>query len=441
MSQRPSRLAGAALCNARRAILLLGRRLVAGLAVLALPVVCVADDGEITRSRAELGRLQQQIEAVQRSLDDDQARRDKASTSVARAGRALSEIGRKLRDTRRQQSAVEAELKRFADERTQLDARIRDRHVRLARWLHDYYVGGGEARLVDFLASRDPNQVARDAYYLQRIGAANLSLIDEQRQDVALLGEVEQRIAQRSEELAALSERQQREQRELSNSRARYKRLAAELAKRVKEQKREVSSLRLDEQRLGRLIEGLETLAREQAEAPAVEDLPPAGGTQEPAGIRRGQSSREPVVAMLERQVVRTPDGVPFGQLKGRLDPPLKGAMVGRFGEARASGGAVWKGVFIRAREGAEVRAVAPGEVVFADWLRGFGNLVIIDHGTAYMTVYGNNDILIARLGQKVLGGEAIASVGVDEGSRESGLYFEIRHRGEPVDPLKWVRR
>ena len=256
-----------------------------------------------------------------------------------------------------------------------------------------------------------------------------------------MLGEVEQRIAQRSKELAALSERQQREQRELSNSRARYKRLAAELAKRVKEQKREVSSLRLDEQRLGRLIEGLETLAQEQAEAPAVEDRPPAGGAQEPVAVRGGQSSREPVVAMLERQVVRTPDGVPFGKLKGRLDPPLKGAMVGRFGEARASGGAVWKGVFIRAREGAEVRAVAPGEVVFADWLRGFGNLVIIDHGKAYMTVYGNNDILIARLGQKVLGGEAIASVGIDEGSQESGLYFEIRHRGEPVNPLKWVRR
>ena len=87
------------------------------------------------------------------------------------------------------------------------------------------------------------------------------------------------------------------------------------------------------------------------------------------------------------------------------------------------------------------MRAVAPGEVVFADWLRGFGNLVIIEHGKSYMTVYGNNDILIARLGQAVLGGEAIASVGVDEGSGESGLYFEISHRGEPEDPLKWVRR
>jgi len=162
---------------------------------------------------------------------------------------------------------------------------------------------------------------------------------------------------------------------------------------------------------------------------------------QEPAPARDGQSSREPVVAQLRHQVAQTPQGLPFARLKGRLDAPLKGETIGRFGEARADGGAIWKGVFIRADEGDEVRAVAPGEVVFADWLRGFGNLVIIDHGDGYMTIYGNNDILVAALGQKVLGGQAIASVGVDGGTRESGLYFEIRHRGEPVDPMKWVRR
>ncbi|MCB1915182.1 MAG: peptidoglycan DD-metalloendopeptidase family protein [Rhodocyclaceae bacterium] len=417
--------------------------LVACLSVLSLMVSgsAIADDGEIRRSRTELGRLQQRIDGIQRALERDEKHHDKAASSLARAGRALSEIGRKLRQTRRQQSAVTSELARFQEERAALEVRIEARRVRLARWLHDYYVGGGEARLADFLASRDPNQVARDGYYLQRIGAANLSLIDDQRRDVAMLGDVAQRIGRRSEALAALSEQQRREQRELTKSRARYKKLAAELASRIKTQKREVSSLRLDEQRLGRLIVGLEELAREQASAPTVAPQPPVGAAPEPSRGGDGQSSREPVIAMLDRQVVQTPDNLPFRRLKGRLDPPLTGAMVGRFGEPRANGGAIWKGVFIRAREGAEVRAVAPGEVVFADWLRGFGNLVIIDHGKAYMTVYGNNDILIARLGQKVLGGEAIASVGIDEGSQESGLYFEIRHRGEPVNPLKWVRR
>jgi septal ring factor EnvC (AmiA/AmiB activator) len=96
--------------------------------------------------------------------------------------------------------------------------------------------------------------------------------------------------------------------------------------------------------------------------------------------------------------------------------------------------------VFIRASGGGEVRAVAGGEVVFSDWLRGYGNLIIVDHGDDYLSVYGNNDALLKELGDDVSGGDAIASVGSSGGAPESGLYFEIRHRGQPLDPLLWVR-
>ena len=112
-----------------------------------------------------------------------------------------------------------------------------------------------------------------------------------------------------------------------------------------------------------------------------------------------------------------------------------------RFGEDRASGGGSWKGVFIRSDRGEEARAVADGVVVFADWLRGFGNLVIVDHGDNYLTVYGNNEALFKSTGERVLGGEVIASVGDSGGNPESGLYFEIRHQGRPLDPMQWIRR
>jgi septal ring factor EnvC (AmiA/AmiB activator) len=96
-----------------------------------------------------------------------------------------------------------------------------------------------------------------------------------------------------------------------------------------------------------------------------------------------------------------------------------------------------WKGLYFVARAGDEVRAIAAGRVVFADWLRGFGNLLILDHGSAYMSLYGNNEALYKRVGDEIRGGEAIATVGNSGGNTDSGLYFG--HQGKPLDPLTWV--
>ena len=98
------------------------------------------------------------------------------------------------------------------------------------------------------------------------------------------------------------------------------------------------------------------------------------------------------------------------------------------------------KGVFIRAPEGQPVRAIAGGQVVYADWMRGFGNLIIIDHGGEYLSIYGNNQSLLKRAGDMVRPGEAIASAGNTGGNEESGLYFELRHRGKAFDPASWVK-
>jgi len=148
----------------------------------------------------------------------------------------------------------------------------------------------------------------------------------------------------------------------------------------------------------------------------------------------------EPVVGEVRSSAGATPTGVRFAQLRGQLRFPVRGELVGRFGAPRAEGGTTWKGVFIRAGTGADVRAVAGGEIVYSDWLRGYGNLIIVDHGSDYLTVYGNNDTLLKEVGELVSGGDAIASVGTSGGGGDSGLYFELRHQGRPLDPMQWVR-
>jgi septal ring factor EnvC (AmiA/AmiB activator) len=122
---------------------------------------------------------------------------------------------------------------------------------------------------------------------------------------------------------------------------------------------------------------------------------------------------------------------------------PVSGDVTARFGSPRRVEGAgtvpTWKGLFIRAPLGTEVRAVAPGQIVFADWLRGFGNLMVIDHGDGYLSVYGNNESLLRNVGDSVAVGDSIASVGNTGGNEQTGLYFELRFQGRPFDPLKWI--
>ncbi|HRK56739.1 MAG TPA: peptidoglycan DD-metalloendopeptidase family protein, partial [Burkholderiaceae bacterium] len=134
---------------------------------------------------------------------------------------------------------------------------------------------------------------------------------------------------------------------------------------------------------------------------------------------------------------------VDFARLRGQLAPPVQGKLSARFGQRRALEGAgkapTWKGIFIQAQEGTEVRAVAAGQVLFADWLRGFGNLIILDHGDGFLSVYGNNEKLLRQNGESVQAGQAIASVGNTGAHEQAGLYFEIRANGQAIDPLKWV--
>lgn len=267
------------------------------------------------------------------------------------------------------------------------------------------------------LSGGDPNQVARDAHYLSLLSRAKAGLI----RDLGEILDEKKRLAsqarEKSEELAEIERSQQRERTGLIEQQKKRQTVLARLSDRIKAQRREVDKLKRDEKRLATLIAGLGRIV---------------------AKPRRTPKASGPAL-----RNERTPDASlaagAFAQLKGRLSLPTRGELANRFGTQRQEGGTTWKGVFIRAANGAEVKAIAPGQVVFADWLRGFGNLAIVDHGDGYLSVYGNNESLFKAVGQPVKAGEAIASVGNSGGNPETGLYFELRHLGQPLDPLKWV--
>ncbi|MBC7490433.1 MAG: peptidoglycan DD-metalloendopeptidase family protein [Glaciimonas sp.] len=175
---------------------------------------------------------------------------------------------------------------------------------------------------------------------------------------------------------------------------------------------------------------------------PIDDDQPPTQTVIAPAQAPTPLAPATPIAQNEKASETSSPDtiyGKPFASLRGLLRLPVRGDLMSRFGSKRDDGPAS-RGVFIRAPEGTEVKAVAAGRVVFADWLRGFGNLIIVDHGNEYMTIYGNNQAILKHPGNVVVkAGDVIATAGNSGGNEQSGLYFEIRHQGRAFDPLSWV--
>ena len=151
-------------------------------------------------------------------------------------------------------------------------------------------------------------------------------------------------------------------------------------------------------------------------------------------------ADRQRLQKLIDQIERRTIPGVGrFTARKGSLAWPLRGELVGRFGQPRADGDMAWRGLLLNAPTGTEVAAVHGGRVVFADWLRGFGHMAIIDHGDGYMTLYGQADQLTKRVNDLVETGEVIAHAGQSGGATASGIYFELRHKGQAVDPWQWL--
>jgi len=262
------------------------------------------------------------------------------------------------------------------------------------------------------LSGEDPAEVARKLYYLTRVSRASAQLVASLRGGLADLAEVRREIDARSARLAQVAREQRADRERILAERRERRRVLAKIGDEIRHDRRQIKVLRADEARLSRLVE---EIGRVLAKKPG-------------AGYERVEKVPELGAA-----------SAPFDELRGKLRLPVRGELTGRFGAPRGGTGMTLKGVFIRAAEGQPVRAIAAGQVVFADWMRGFGNLLIVDHGEKYLSVYANNESLLKQVGDPVAAGEPIATVGATGGSEQSGLYFELRHLGKPFDPLTWV--
>jgi septal ring factor EnvC (AmiA/AmiB activator) len=421
-------------------------------------------------AEAERAELQQKLNALKRDITQTEAAKSHAADALAQAETAISQANRALRDLAADQRATQSRLTQLAHEQERLAKIIDTQQKRLSLLLRDQYVASKEDRIKLLLSGDNPNRINRELQYMGYVSQAQAKLIDSLRANMAAIESNKAATQEARDELDEIAREQREQKTQLEKEKARRGALLAQLSGKLAGQRKEVGNIERDEQRLGGLVDKLAKLIEEQRKADAAalekrrreqkerqEELARAKAkkeTENKAKMISGKTPKpnpdaidndEPPQKLVARnELVPEPAvqdvgaGRAFSSLRGQLRLPVKGDLIARFGGSR-SGGPSWKGLFIRAIEGAEVRAVASGQVVFADWLRGFGNLIIIDHGGQYMTVYGNNQAVLKRAGDMVKTGDTIASAGNSGGNEQSGLYFEMRHQGRAIDPSGWI--
>jgi septal ring factor EnvC (AmiA/AmiB activator) len=368
-----------------------------------------------TDAKEELRDLRGRIEALQKRLAGAEESHAEAADALKDSERAISDANRMLRELARRSQDVNRKLSELDREARRTRTTIEAQQTQLARLLYRQYVGGRADPLRILLSGEDPNRIARHLHYLAHVSRARAALIGDIDRQLNGIAQVAREAEREARELAAITTEQRAQRERLESEKRTRARLLAAISRDVRRQRTEIGTLKRNETRLARLVEQLGRI------------------------VARPRSRAAPPRTRNDQGPERSIDARPFERLKGRLALPVRGELGNRFGSPRTDGGPAWKGLFILARAGEEVRAIADGRVVFADWLRGFGNLMIVDHGGAFMSLYGNNEALYKRVGDTVRGGDAIAAVGNSGGNADSGLYFELRHEGKPLDPLSWV--
>jgi len=407
-----------------------------------LALLCGASNAAAV-SKDDLVKLRQHIEALRRDNANAQASRSQAADALRQSERAISDANRRVYQLDREQEAVKQSLVQLRADSDATRLSVARQQQQLAQLLNQQYLNGRGDTAKLLMNGQDPNQLTRNLQYYAYLAQARSALIARLQAGLARLDNLAQAQQQKQAQLDSIRQQRLAQRQQLEVQRQEKRRVIDQLGAQIQSQRKEIATLERNEKHLTQLVEALAKAAakRAAAEKAAAEKAAAARKNRHKAAPKRGQeATRETPRSGAETSLPETAiTGTSFGRLKGRLMLPVDGELVHRFGTPRERGGSLWKGLFFKAHAGQPVHAVAAGRVVFADWLRGFGNLIIVDHGNGYMSLYSNNETLYKQVGDAVRAGETIAAVGNSGGDPDAGLYFELRYQSRAFDPMSWM--
>ncbi|MDH5786414.1 MAG: peptidoglycan DD-metalloendopeptidase family protein [Chromatiales bacterium] len=365
--------------------------------------ITAAATSEAEQHKERLKQLRQRISDLQDQLNLDRSRYDDLTKALRQVERRIGRIGRAIKRLKRQEAEQEQNLASLQRRQKGLQHSVTEQQRYLAGQIRAAYAMGRQEQIKILLNQEDPAALGRTLTYYDYLNRARSERIENLNRTIAELQQVESEIAQERERLQQLRSKEEQERDAMEVSRNERKGVVGRLKIEIRSKDEQLNGLLADEKELKRLLQAL---------TEALSDIPVAPG-----------------------------DHKPFARLKGQLSWPTAGKRIKAYGEPRRVGSLRWQGVVIAGREGQEVKAVSHGRVAYADWLRGYGLLLIIDHGDGYMTLYGHNQSLLREVGDWVERGDVIAAVGNSGGLDTNALYFEVRKDGKPTDPVRWCRR
>lgn len=390
----------------------------------------VRDPAGVKQERDEVRR---KLDALKKQINETSGEKKQAAKALGLLEQRLEKTQNRLKALDQDRDALETDIKKLSQEEAQLQKDLESTQARLAEVMRNQYRRVEVNPTQAWLAGKSASEAARESYWYERISAAERDLAAQQAAQARELESIRLGLEKKQERLDNTIADQNKSQRELVAQREERNQLIADLNSKLKNQELERKRLQRDEARLSNVITELARAIEEAKRKQALAAQQQSQGAKTP-GKAPSKPEYSPPPPM--------PSTGEFAKLKGRLVLPVQGTVSGQFGQTRSKDGQgpSWKGIFIATEAGQGVRAVAAGRVVFSEWLRGFGEIVIIDHGDQFLSVYGNNGKLMKRSGDSVKAGDTIAETGNSSGNLDTGLYFELRHQGQPFDPVSWTK-
>ncbi|MFT5225675.1 MAG: septal ring factor EnvC (AmiA/AmiB activator) [Polaribacter sp.] len=355
-----------------------------------------------SKNEAALKTLQAKISRLQETIAVKQDSKSTYVKQLKEIERSIGNVSQAILASKKKIISKTSELTRLRKLKKKSQKKLRQENSTLARQVYTAYTLGQQEKIKLLFSQQDSGDLQRNLIYYQYFSNARVNLIERVQANINTLLSAEVDINRTKQVLEASHHQLEGQKNQLRENGSKRKTIIASLDKELKMQSGVLSRLQVDAKALESLIDSIENILVESPEARF--------------------------------------DDIPFSKLRGQLAWPVKGSVKSVFGQPRELSELRWQGVLIEAPVGNHVRAISNGRIAFSDWLRGLGNIIIIDHGDSYLSLYGHNESLFKSAGEWVEAGDIIASVGSSGGQKNPNLYFEIRKKGKPQNPTRWCK-
>ena len=367
------------------------------LMIQSVAVFSASADSEQAMTKTEIQTLEQDIRQMKKIMDSLNKERTSTQSKIQRADKKISDLQKNISNLENKLKEGQSEIKKIQSRQTTLTANSEEQKQQIVRSLRSMYMNSSDSRLKLLLNQEDPEALSRQLIYLEYAQEAQLNAVREYEKTINELKSLEQRqntlIAQLSREKSTLA----KDREGMLKQQADRQKLLAQISKKRQKSNRELTQMEQQHKKL-----------------------------------------EEVLASIKSRQIANSQ---PFTRSKGKMPWPVPGKVLFAFNQKRPDTRLSWPGLFIESKPGTPVRAVHGGRVIFSDWMRGYGLLTIVDHGNDFLTLYAHNEWVLKTEGEVVIVGEPLAVSGQSGGQLSPGVYFEIRKKGNPEDPDKWLKR